>query len=661
MSHPVEPSDEPARRAASDSASHPPKQRGAEDPVLPGTDGALFADESESFLETRMIPRIDWTSELGDGWLSAGQQGALSHQTGTEAGQASDSESEKESEDKPIDEIDQSDSAHLARNSMLMASGTLVSRVLGMVNGSLQTMVLGTAVAGDAFKAANTLPNFILVLLSAGVLNAVLLPQIAKAMKRPDGGQDFVDRLLTATFALIIAVAVVCTACAGLLMRVIASLTGSGLQLAIAFAFVCMPQVLFYGIFAVLGNLLNVRGRFGAYGWAPVANNVVAISGMIVFLSLWGSQEDTSSWTPEMIWVLAGSATLGIVVQALILIPPLYRSGFRWHLRWGLRGHGFGQVGRFASLTFLALLIGQCGGLLVLKMSTHISNVAYQNGFEAAGYMHYQNAFSLFQMPVSLISVSILTALFPQLARAWQRRSDPRVGFDDMREIVHRGLTLPALGIIPASALFIALATPAVRVIYVNLGASQARATALPLMIMSASMLGYSIVALQQQYCFATEQGKTNLWMQCLLTGIQVVFILLVFVVPLRYGVVVICLGMFVGNTTVAIVFVNYARIQIGGLQLGSVLALYLRLIIASGIAGLAARGVYSLVIAFGGAPAVLGGATTWIWQFGGGALGGIVFIAVLIFGAKILQIHQFFALLNPILGKLHLPQISDS
>lgn len=659
MTQAGEPREEPARRAQSPDPGSSAAPKRAADAYEPEQLSFQRFDDPEAFIETRIIPRIVWDREFDPSAPAARKQQAEEPEPDRLDRAVPATRAPDDSAESLVDAIDEADRKNLGRNSLLMASGTLVSRVLGMVNASLQTAVLGTLVAGSAFKAANTLPNFILVLLSAGILNAILIPQITKAMKRPDGGQDFVDRLVTATFVLIAAVALVCTAGAGLLMRAFTSLSGSGLQLAIAFAFICMPQVLFYGIFAVLGNILNARGRFGAYGWAPVANNVVAIAGLIVFLSMWGRQDDASAWTPEMIWVLAGSATLGIAVQAAILIPPLYRSGFRWRPRWGLRGHGFGQLGRFAGLTFLALVIAQGGGLLIMKVATYLADTAHARGIEVGSYMHYQNALNLFQMPYSLIAVSLLTALFPQLARAWQRRDDPQIGLSDMRELVRRGLTLPALGIIPASALFIALAVPAVRVVYFSLDADQARATALPLMVMSASMLGYTIVTLQQQYCFATEQGKTNLWMQCLLTFLQVGFALLAYLVPLEYGLLVICLGMFVGNTTLALVFVLYTRRQIGDMGLGSILGMYLRLGAASGLAGLAAWGAYRGILALMPIPeAEMSAGTIWVWQLGGGVIGGLSFLVVLLLATRLLRVQEFFDLLNPVLRKLHLPQV---
>lgn len=546
-------------------------------------------------------------------------------------------------------EIDASDRKNLGRNSLLMASGTLVSRVLGMVNAMLLAKVVGQALAADAFRLANTLPNYILVLLSGGILNAVLLPQITKAMKRPDGGKDFVDRLLTATLTLILVVAVLCTAGAGVLMRVLYQLEGAGLHLGIAFAYICMPQVLFYALFAVLGNVLNARGSFGAFGWAPVVNNVVAIGGEIVFLSLWGQQGDPAVWSSQMVWTLAGSATLGIIAQTLVLLPVLKKIGFRYTPRFGLRGYGFGQVGRFAALTFIALCIAQAGGIYIANVASGMMYRAPQ-GTTVAGYAAYQNAMTLFQMPYSLIGFSILTALFPQFARAWQRRDE--VGLGDARDLLHRGLTLPAVGLIPAAFLLIALAHPIVRGIYWGISPAQAAVTAPLLMLMAAALLPFTIVTFQQQYCFATEQGFTNLWMQCLVTVIQVGFGFAAQRLDPAHGVEIICLGMIAGNTVLALVFMGYARRQMHGIGLPRVVWLYLRLAVASLLGGTPAYLVGRMIAG--------GAASSQISQYLALIVGAVVFLIGFLVGVKLLAITEFKAVLQPIVRRLHLAR-SDS
>ena len=110
------------------------------------------------------------------------------------------------------------------------------------------------------------------------------------------------------------------------------------------FAVICLPQIFFYGLYTILGQVLNAHGRFAGYMWAPALANIVAIAGLVWFQRAgFPTSAAPADWTPEMIAILAGSATLSIVVQALSLVIPLRRIGFRYRPVWGIRGHGLGR------------------------------------------------------------------------------------------------------------------------------------------------------------------------------------------------------------------------------------------------------------------------------------------------------------------------------
>ena len=204
----------------------------------------------------------------------------------------------------------------LASSISKMFSGTLVSRILGQVRLIVIVAALGTTAQADAFMVANTLPNTIYNLIAGGVLNAILVPQIVRAMKRDDG-DEYTDRLLTVAGVLLLGATVVLTAGASLLVTLYASqMAPQWYALAVAFAFWCIPQVFFYGLYTLLGNVLNARGSFGPYMWAPVVNNIVAIAGLLGYIWLFGtaasgSGSDPADWTPGASRWSAGSPRSG--------------------------------------------------------------------------------------------------------------------------------------------------------------------------------------------------------------------------------------------------------------------------------------------------------------------------------------------------------------
>ncbi|MDR2619871.1 MAG: murein biosynthesis integral membrane protein MurJ, partial [Propionibacteriaceae bacterium] len=250
--------------------------------------------------------------------------------------------------------------ARVAHNSAQMAVGTMVSRALGFVRVMLLALCLGVALPNDAFSIAQGLPQFLFVIISTGAVTAVFVPQITKAMARADGGEDFINRLMTLALLFLAGCTVLAVLATpwltDLMVSDAADAQAAGyLQLATLLAYWCIPQLPFYGLFAVLGQVLNARGSFRAFAWAPALANVVQVAALGLFYWVWGYQGDVATFTPMMAAVLGGGATLGIAVQALVLLPPLLRDGFRFKLRFGWRGMGFGAITKMTAWAVAAV------------------------------------------------------------------------------------------------------------------------------------------------------------------------------------------------------------------------------------------------------------------------------------------------------------------
>ena len=195
----------------------------------------------------------------------------------------------------------------LTRSSLTLAAGTMASRLLGVVRQSLIVLAIGQGLVGNAFQTANNLPNVIYMLIAGGVLNSVLVPQIVKAMRLPDGGREYTDRIITLSTAGMLVVTAACTAAAGWFVFLYAgSLAPDDRALATFFAVLTMPQIFFYGLYAVLGQVLNARSQFAAFAWAPAVANVFAIAGLLAFMALYDGHTSPGQWTAPMVWLFAG-------------------------------------------------------------------------------------------------------------------------------------------------------------------------------------------------------------------------------------------------------------------------------------------------------------------------------------------------------------------
>jgi len=310
----------------------------------------------------------------------------------------------------------------LGRASALLASGTIVSRVLGFVSAAVLAQAIGTTGAGaDTFAIANQLPNNIYAIIAGGLLSAVLVPQIVKAGMHDDGGQRFINRLVTLGLAVFVVAAVVATVAAPWLVTLYSQQSADGtrglspdeIALATAFAYWCLPQVLFYAIYSLLGEVLNARKIFGPFTWTPVLNNLVAIAGMIVFIVAFGgdpAHTDATTWTGPMIALLAGSATLGIAVQGLGLFWFWRRAGLTYRPDFHWRGVGLGATGKAASWVFGMIVVTQLAGIV----QTNVASLAAGSGEASVRVLSL--SWLIFMLPHSIVAVSIATAYYTRMS-----------------------------------------------------------------------------------------------------------------------------------------------------------------------------------------------------------------------------------------------------
>jgi len=157
--------------------------------------------------------------------------------------------------------------AGLGRASATVAAGTMASRITGLIRNIVLTIALGTvgAKAADSFAIANQLPNSVFALISSGLLAGVIVPQIVKAVKtHDDRGDAFVSKLLTLGVLALLVVTAVAVVAAPLLVEIYAGeFTEEAKTLTLALAYWCLPQLLFYGLYALVGEILNANRVFG--------------------------------------------------------------------------------------------------------------------------------------------------------------------------------------------------------------------------------------------------------------------------------------------------------------------------------------------------------------------------------------------------------------
>lgn len=482
----------------------------------------------------------------------------------------------------------------LGRASAVIAAGTLVSRVTGLLRSIVLVAVLGSvgSQAADAFTWANQLPNSVFQLISVGVLTAVIVPQIVKAAANADGGNAFISKLFTlGTVVLTVTTAIAMIAAPWLVVIVAGNAPPAAIALATALAYWCLPQILFYGLYALLGEALNARRIFGPFTWSPVINNVISIIGFLLIGALFAPvPSKPDAWTPDMIAALGGTATFGIVLQALVLLIFWRRTGLalRPDFRW--RGVGLGQVGRLAGWTFLMAFASLAAGVLQ-------GNIVSAASGEGASATVATNAWLIFMLPYSVIVLSIGTPYFTQIS---EHAAAGR--HDEVRADVSRSIRTLVFFIAAAIAAVAAAAIPASRIF--TTAAEDAPAAAIVLLAYLIGLLPLTVLFIVQRTFYAYDDTRTPFWftiIQCALivaTALIAAAMLAADVLPLSLLAAAVAVGQSIASTLQALLATWLLHRKIGGLELGTWLRAIGRFTVAAIPAGFAGWGVFLL---FGG------------------------------------------------------------
>jgi len=362
--------------------------------------------------------------------------------------------------------------------------------------------------------------------------------------------------------------------------------SADGIALAIALAYWCLPQIFFYSLYSLLGQVLNARGIFGPFTWAPALNNVIAIAGISLFIVLFGpdpAHRDASTWTPEMVAVLGGTATLGIAAQAIVLTFFWRRAGLRFRPNFRWRGVGLGRTGTAAAWVFGMILLTQLAAIVETRVATLATGTA------SLGALKY--AWLIFMLPHSIVTVSIATAYFTRMSA---HARDGRLG--DVRTDLSAALRAILLVMVFSTVGLAVLSVPFSAVF----GGDFEDVTALATVIVAylVGLIPFTVLFLLQRVFYSLDDTRTVFFLQVLQSVIFVGGVLLVAMAPTTGIAVGIALVMSIATAIQTLVAAWLLRGRLKGLDGRRVVTRTLQYFGSAVIAG--AIGVV-VVLALGG------------------------------------------------------------
>jgi putative peptidoglycan lipid II flippase len=482
----------------------------------------------------------------------------------------------------------------LMANSRTMAVASLVSRLTGFLRSSLLVAALGIGAVGNAYNSANNFPNMVYELLLGGVLSSVLIPLLVKAQAEDtDDGVAYTQRLLSIAAAALGVITLAAVAAAPLIAGAFAP-AGPQRELTTLFATLLLPEIFFYGLGAMFMAVLNIRHSYGPGTWAPVLNNVIMICTVVIFWLLPGPKTlNPANMTTAQVLVIGIGTTLGIVAQALVLVPSLRRTGFHWQWRFRARPN---EVGRMREVATLA---GWVLGYVVASQVgvTVIQKIGNNNG----GFTVFTYADLLFQMPYGILVVSLLTAIMPRMSRAAARGDNQAVVAD-----LSLGARLSVVAMLPITAGLIVLG-PSLGVVlfaYHRASIAEGRLIGSTLAFSAFGLVFFAVVMLQLRVFYAMRNGRTPTLINVFMVGTKIGLVLLTNALfhypkatktnplPSVHAVEWLSIATSASYVVGAVVGHVVLTRRLGHLGFRAVVATALRIAVASGIGALAAYAV---------------------------------------------------------------------
>ncbi len=413
------------------------------------------------------------------------------------------------------------ESVIFAKDAAVMAVGTAISRVTGFVRYAALAYVLGLTLRfgetnlPSTYNLANSMPNMIYDLVLGGIIASLFIPVFVEYLATRSRDEAWYVASSATNISLIIlasvtALGIVASPIIIRLMTLFGSYSAGDVttqvvrdQATFLLRFF-VPQIIFYGLSAIFGGLLNSHRRFMAPAFAPIANNLVVIGTVIIFYFLPGPRDDYL----HLVFLAVGT-TAGVVAQALVQIPSLVSIGVRYRPVIDFRHPAIRKIGRLAIPMLGYILLWQVGTWFVFALAIQVDG----------GVPSYQYAQMFFQLPYGIFAVSIITAIFPAMSEHSALRRMSR-----FKDTINMGVRSTLLIIVPCAVIYLTMSEPIIRFLLEHgfFKAGDTELLAGVLFYFALGLIPYSIDMLFTKTFYSMQDTRTPMIINCFVVAINI-------------------------------------------------------------------------------------------------------------------------------------------
>lgn len=446
-----------------------------------------------------------------------------------------------------------------ARDSGVMALGTTLSRLTGLLRLVALVYAVHFRTLADAYNLANTLPNVVHDVVLGGIVSATFVPVFVAELTRStrQAARDAISAVVSVAVLVILLASVAFLIASPFIIDAMtafnhASQAGAERRVAEDLLILFVPQLACYGCISVATALLNAQRRFAAPAFVSIANNLVLVVVLVAF-GLWVRAPSLGGvyHHRSQLLLLGLGTTAGVVVQLVWLLPALGRAGLR--LRWSPDfGHpAVRRVMRLSGWTVGLVVGNQVALLVVLALSVHVG---------PGSVTAYTYAWTFFQLPYGVVAVSVMTVVAPALAAHWTTGDLER-----FRRRMDTGLRTVLGVIVPSAVAMVVLARPLLELLGVMIGhPATTGTTAVALAMLALGLPGFCAFLYVIRVLQSTQDLRSAFWLYLLENGLNIVLALALFK---PFGVRGIMLSISVAYTAAAVAGLLHVRRRLGGLD----------------------------------------------------------------------------------------------
>ena len=446
-----------------------------------------------------------------------------------------------------------------ARDSGVMAVGTTLSRLTGLLRLVALVYAVHFRTLADAYNLANTMPNLVHDVVLGGIVSATFVPVFVAELSRStkEAAWEAISAVISVSLVVIGIASIAFLVASPFIVDAMTAFNhapqaAAERSVATDLLVLFVPQLACYACISVATALLNTQRRFAAPTFVPIANNAVLIAVLVGF-GLWVRAPSLGGVYHHrgQLLLLGLGTTAGVVVQLLWLLPALRRAGVR--LRWSPQlGHpAVRTILRLSGWTVGLVVANQVALVVVLALSVHVG---------PGSVTAYTYAYTFFQLPYGVVAVSIMTAVAPELAARFTTGDMAR-----FRRRMDVGLRTILAVIVPLAAALVVLARPLLALLGVMIGhTSTTGTTAVALAMLSLGLPGFCAFLYVIRVLQSTQDLRSAFWLYALENGVNIVLALVLF---RPFGVRGIMLSIAAAYTVAALVGLLHVRRRLGGLE----------------------------------------------------------------------------------------------